>query len=285
MTWKRPARWRIGDSDPRPAWWVNAVMRAPLLQQGKASRPAIRPAIGTSHVGRPRHRHASPSASSPPALLATGTPYLRDVSPAAPLTATTSYRRHRFPLSRIITVTTHVRTTHLCHVSPPRQHPARADRAPDLSNQLPPRPRRTRTTDPWTTSVSPLARSASAPASRKPRHPAPATPSASCCPTASASFTSRWSGEACWIPLGDFDFGLPYENATSHPSPGQILLHPGSVSETEILLGYGACCFASKVGQLAGNHFLTVVEGNENLMNLGKLVLWSGAQDIVFAAE
>ncbi len=95
----------------------------------------------------------------------------------------------------------------------------------------------------------------------------------------------RWSGEACWIPLGDFDFGLGYENATSYPSPGQILLHPGSVSETEILLGYGACRFASKVGQLAGNHFLTIVEGGENLMNLGKLVLWSGAQDIVFAEE
>ncbi|MBN8928611.1 MAG: cyclophilin-like superfamily protein [Rhodospirillales bacterium 69-11] len=93
----------------------------------------------------------------------------------------------------------------------------------------------------------------------------------------------RWSGEACWIPLGDFDFGLPYENATSYPAPGQILIHPGSVSETEILLGYGACRFASKVGQLAGNHFLTVTEGTENLMNLGKLVLWSGAQDIVFA--
>ncbi len=98
----------------------------------------------------------------------------------------------------------------------------------------------------------------------------------------------RWSGEACWIPLGDFDFGsLPFENATSYPAPGQILLHSASTSasETEILLGYGAVRFASKVGQLAGNHFLTVVEGGENLANLGKLVLWSGAQDIVFAAE
>jgi hypothetical protein len=95
----------------------------------------------------------------------------------------------------------------------------------------------------------------------------------------------RWSGEACWVPLGDFDFGVGYENATSYPSPGQILLHPGGVSETEILLGYGACRFASKVGQLAGNHFLTIIEGNENLMNLGKLVLWSGAQDITFSAE
>jgi hypothetical protein len=61
------------------------------------------------------------------------------------------------------------------------------------------------------------------------------------------------------------------------------LLYPGGISETEILLAYGGVQFASKMGQLAGNHFLTVVEGNENLGNLGKLVLWSGAQEIVFS--
>src|ERR1700689_3183529 len=90
----------------------------------------------------------------------------------------------------------------------------------------------------------------------------------------------RWSGEACWIPLGDFDLGLPPENHTSYPTPGQILLYPGGISETEILLGYDAVPFASKVDQLAGNHFLTIIEGNENLASLGKLVLWSGAQNI-----
>ncbi len=94
----------------------------------------------------------------------------------------------------------------------------------------------------------------------------------------------RWSGEACWIPLGDLDTGLPYENATSYPAPGQVLMHAGGVSETEILLSYGACCFASKAGQLAGNHFLTIIEGMENLATLGKKTLWEGAQDIVFGA-
>jgi len=62
----------------------------------------------------------------------------------------------------------------------------------------------------------------------------------------------RWSGEACWIPLGDLDLGLGYENHTSFPAPGQILLYPGGISETEILLAYGGVRFASKVGQLAG---------------------------------
>lgn len=92
----------------------------------------------------------------------------------------------------------------------------------------------------------------------------------------------RWSGEACWIPLGAFDFGVGYENATSYPAPGQILLHPGGVSETEILLGYGAVRFASKAGQLAGNHFLTITEGLEALRPLGEMTLWQGAQEIAF---
>jgi Protein of unknown function (DUF3830) len=93
---------------------------------------------------------------------------------------------------------------------------------------------------------------------------------------------ARWSGEACWIPLGDLDLGLGYENATSYPAPGQLLLHPGGISETEILLAYGAVCFAGKIGQLAGNHFMTIVEGAEHLPELGRLTLWQGAQPIKF---
>jgi hypothetical protein len=95
----------------------------------------------------------------------------------------------------------------------------------------------------------------------------------------------RWSGEGCWIPLGEFNFGVGYENATSHPAPGEIILYPGGISETEILLAYGAVDFASKVGQLAGNHFLTITKGKEKLRDLGKLCLWKGAQDIVFSLK
>ena len=96
---------------------------------------------------------------------------------------------------------------------------------------------------------------------------------------------ARWSGEAAWVPLGDLDLHLPSENATSHPSRGDILFYPGGASETELLFPYGSTRFASKVGQLAGNHFLTVFEGNENLRPLGEMTLWQGAQDIVFAHE
>jgi uncharacterized protein DUF3830 len=93
---------------------------------------------------------------------------------------------------------------------------------------------------------------------------------------------ARWSGEAAWIPLGDFQVGVGYENHTSYPAAGQILLYPGGYSETEILFPYGNTCFASKLGQLAGNHFLTIVTGTEQLKELGRLVLWEGAQDILF---
>src|ERR1700753_2527868 len=94
----------------------------------------------------------------------------------------------------------------------------------------------------------------------------------------------RWSGEAVWIPLGETDFGLTAENQTSYPAPGQVLVYPGGLSETEILLGYGGVRFASKVGQLAGNHFLTLTSGLENLYPLGRKCLWEGAQKIRFEA-
>ena len=91
----------------------------------------------------------------------------------------------------------------------------------------------------------------------------------------------RWSGEALWVPLGDLELGLAAENATSYPAPGQILLYPGGFSETEILIAYGPTCFASKAGQLAGNHFLTITAGAEHLHELGVTTLWQGAQPIV----
>jgi Protein of unknown function (DUF3830) len=118
---------------------------------------------------------------------------------------------------------------------------------------------------------------------------------------------ARWSGEACWIPLdnphsqsamavpdqrrdenakwiipGTSDTTLAFENHTSHPGPGQILFYPGGYSVPEILFPYGSASFASKMGGLAGNHFLTVTEGTEQFRIFGRKVLWEGAHDILF---
>jgi hypothetical protein len=92
----------------------------------------------------------------------------------------------------------------------------------------------------------------------------------------------RWSGEGCWIPLGEFKLDVGFENHTSYPAPGQILWYPGGFSETELIFAYGSVNFASKMGQLAGNHFLTVVEGNDKLQDMGRKVLYEGAQEITF---
>ena len=90
----------------------------------------------------------------------------------------------------------------------------------------------------------------------------------------------RWSGQAVWLPLGNLALQVPAENATSYPAPGEVLLYPGGISETEILIAYGPTRFASKAGQLAGNHFLTIVSGVEHLSEIGRLALWKGAQPI-----
>lgn len=97
----------------------------------------------------------------------------------------------------------------------------------------------------------------------------------------------RWSGEGCWVPMGDYqlvlgDDPIGFENHTSHPSVGDVLFYPGPYSETEIIMAYGACSFSSKLGQLAGNHFLTITHGKENLRALGVKTLWEGAQDVRF---
>ena len=90
----------------------------------------------------------------------------------------------------------------------------------------------------------------------------------------------RWSGEGCWTPFGEATLPVGPENATSHPAPGHIILYPGGLSECEILVAYGAVDFSSKVGQLAGNHFATLTTGVEQLPELGRRVLWEGAQPI-----
>jgi Protein of unknown function (DUF3830) len=95
----------------------------------------------------------------------------------------------------------------------------------------------------------------------------------------------RWSGEACWVPMGGYATGLDFENHTSHPAPGQMLWYPGGYSETEMIVAYGGCRFASVVGQLAGNHFLTIEHPIERLRDVGMKTLWDGAQRLLIEAR
>ncbi|MCP4875639.1 MAG: DUF3830 family protein [Gammaproteobacteria bacterium] len=103
-------------------------------------------------------------------------------------------------------------------------------------------------------------------------------------PFASQIVHVRWSGEGVWIPLGDMDFALGYEDATAYPAPGQILLYPKGKSETEILIAYGSVHFASKAGTLAGNHFATITGDLAKLREVGVSTLWQGAKSILFEA-
>jgi hypothetical protein len=111
----------------------------------------------------------------------------------------------------------------------------------------------------------------------------------------------RWSGESAWVPIDDWrgastplgttgnaagdatqrQIELGYENHTSHPAPGELLFYCFGLSVNEFLVPYGPTIFGSRVGQLAGNHFATVTSGREGLRELGRRVLWEGAQDVL----
>jgi hypothetical protein len=101
-------------------------------------------------------------------------------------------------------------------------------------------------------------------------------------PFASRIVHVRWSGEGVWIPLGDMDFDAGFEDATAYPAPGQILLNPKGVSETEILIAYGSVHFASKAGTLAGNHFATIDGDLQRPREIGVATLREGAKPIRF---
>ncbi|HYI66288.1 MAG TPA: DUF3830 family protein [Candidatus Limnocylindrales bacterium] len=98
----------------------------------------------------------------------------------------------------------------------------------------------------------------------------------------------KWSGESTWIPFGEERPDVGYENQTSHPAPGDLLIFTGEISECEILFPYGACSFSSRVGPLAGNHFATLIPDDgwlDRLREVGRRVLWEGAQEIEISEE
>jgi len=101
-------------------------------------------------------------------------------------------------------------------------------------------------------------------------------------PFSGSALHCRWSGESIWVPFTPPGWTLDFENHTSFPRPGQILIYAQGFSEPEILMPYGACAFNSKVGQIAGNHFLTIESGTSGLADLGHDVLWKGAHEVSF---
>ena len=66
---------------------------------------------------------------------------------------------------------------------------------------------------------------------------------------------------------------------TSYPHPGKRAL-PGSRARRSCS-AYG-CSFASKAGHLWANRFATLVKGQEQLKELGRLTLWEEPQPISF---
>ena len=92
---------------------------------------------------------------------------------------------------------------------------------------------------------------------------------------------ARWSGQSAYVPLEDLHIRLDPENEMHRPSTGQVLFYPAGLSPAEILVPYGVTAFACKSGPLSGNHFLTITETN-GLHEMGRRVVWEGAQDITF---
>ena len=135
-------------------------------------------------------------------------------------------------------------------------------------------------TNAWTSFVSKLILSSSRRASKLRLHRRPSRFSASFCHTPTRSFMCAGVARESRIPLGDLNLGLTYENHTSYPAPGQMIVYPGGISETEILLAYGGVHFASKMGQLAGNHFLTITSDLDKLAELGRAVFKGTCQNI-----
>ena len=93
----------------------------------------------------------------------------------------------------------------------------------------------------------------------------------------------RWTGESTWIPFGDFRPGPRLREPHLAPGARPAGDLPGGISECEIFFPYGGCTTASKVGQLAANHFATVVADDgwdDRLREMGRRCLWEGAQAI-----
>lgn len=93
---------------------------------------------------------------------------------------------------------------------------------------------------------------------------------------------ARWSGQSIWMPLHGLKTRVPEENLKHQPAPGEVLFYPEGVSDCEILIPYGVTVFGSRLGPLAGNHFLTLDIAADELKALGARVWHEGAKPVAF---
>lgn len=95
---------------------------------------------------------------------------------------------------------------------------------------------------------------------------------------------AAWSGMAIFCGLDNSAKRIPFESATSYPAKGEVLMYPGNElgNTGEIYIPYGGNRFACPIGQIAGNHFLTIEEGIERLPEFGRFVRHKGAQEMQF---
>lgn len=94
---------------------------------------------------------------------------------------------------------------------------------------------------------------------------------------------AAWSGNAVFADLHGAGRGVPFEQTTSYPTPGEVLLYPGDAlgNTGELYIAYGGNRFACPRGQLAGSSFLTIVEGAEQLPAFGQKVRREGAHTLL----
>lgn len=93
----------------------------------------------------------------------------------------------------------------------------------------------------------------------------------------------RWSGKASFIRIGTTGAEVGYEKATSYPQIGDVVMYPGDKEQGggEIYMPYGPNEFACEFGKIAGNHFLSIVKGRDDLPAIGEHIHWHGAQEIL----
>lgn len=101
-------------------------------------------------------------------------------------------------------------------------------------------------------------------------------------PFQSQAIHNRWSGEAVWMPLGDLDFGVSYQepHQPSRTRPD----HPLSRRhQRDRNLGWPmAACITPARWASPWQSLHHPDPGLENLTAFGKTVLWKGAQNIPF---